>query len=449
MAEGMKSTASDWIAEIPTSWEIRALRGLASFGKGLAITKEDLTEDGVRVISYGQIHSKLNLGVHTAEELYRRVSKAAASLSPNSKLEFGDLVFADTSENEEGLGNAAYIDCGEEAWAGYDAIICRIVSDRLTSKYFAYLVSSDCWRQQLRARAMGVKVFHVTQSQLKRTSVLVPPIDEQLAITRLLDEKTKLMNACIKTLEEQIGLLERYRKSLIHEAVTKGLDRSVPMRPSGIDWIGDMPEGWHLIPLKYLATITGGFAFDSDDFKTYGAYRLLRGINVAVGKTRWDDTVYLDQARKDILKNYQLHAGDLVFGLDRPWIGEGLRSALIRPNDGTCYLVQRVAKITAGNRTTNNYLLYALDLESVRSALECQTTGVSVPHISTFQLGSIPIALPSLTEQDNILTYIQQKTARIDTLLTAKREQIDILKKRRQSLIYEYVTGKRRVGEET
>lgn len=81
--------------------------------------------------------------------------------------------------------------------------------------------------------------------------------------------------------------------------------------------------------------------------------------------------------------------------------------------------------------------------------MECQTTGVSVPHISTFQLGSIPIALPSLTEQDNILTYIQQKTARIDTLLTAKREQIDILKKRRQSLIYEYVTGKRRVGEET
>lgn len=440
MAGGMKDSGIEWVGEIPEEWRMGRIAHRYSLTLGKMVESE--TEDSSKELLPYLCAANLKWGgVDTSVQKEMWFNKAEQT---ELELREGDVLIT-----EGGSVGTACIYHGEMGRCFFQNSVIRARGeDTVANEFLAYWLETVCSSGYLDTVCNKATISHYTKDKVSKTPMPSVPRSAVVAIVAALNEQCGKLSSALKTLEEQVDVLERYRRSLIHEAVTKGLDHSVPMRPSGIDWIGDIPEDWQLIPLKYLATIIGGFAFDSDDFKTDGAYRLLRGINVAVGKTRWDDTVYLDQARQNILSSYRLRSGDLVFGLDRPWIGEGLRSAIVKSADDPSYLVQRVAKITAGSKTTNEFLFYTLDLESVKSALECQTTGVSVPHISTFQLGSIPIALPSLAEQEAILSFIREKTIRIDTLLAAKREQIDILKKRRQSLIYEYVTGKRRVGEE-
>jgi len=130
-----------------------------------------------------------------------------------------------------------------------------------------------------------------------------------------------------------------------------------------------------------------GFAFKSTDFKKEGKYRLLRGINLSVGNTRWDDTVYVDEMPEKCV-SFQILKGDVLIGLDRPWISEGIRVA-IYDDDGDTYLVQRVLRIRETAAITKEYIALLLRSNLFRDAVEGETTGISVPHISPGQVGSV------------------------------------------------------------
>ena len=180
----MKDSGVAWIDNIPKDWAIIPLKMVAEYRKGLSITKADLSETGIPVVSYGQIHSKLNSGTHLSDNLIRFVSPSYLSSNPSSIGKYGDLLFADTSEDYEGIGNAVYLDTSECVFAGYHTIIVRPTID-MERKYLAYLCRSDCWRSQLRARAFGIKVYSVTQTMLKSVSILLPPTSEQQKIVSI------------------------------------------------------------------------------------------------------------------------------------------------------------------------------------------------------------------------------------------------------------------------
>ena len=119
----MKDSGVEWISQIPTDWQVKRLKEQFSFGKGLPITKADLVDSGVAVISYGQIHAKSNTGTHLAESLLRYVPKTFLETNPSAILRKGDIVLADTSEDLDGIGNAALMDIDETVFAGYHTII--------------------------------------------------------------------------------------------------------------------------------------------------------------------------------------------------------------------------------------------------------------------------------------------------------------------------------------
>ena len=214
----LKDSDIEWVGKIPEYWEVKKTKYCFEFGKGLPITKENLEDSGISVISYGQIHSKQNNGTSVNSSLIRFVNESYLRTNPLSLVHKNDFIFADTSEDLDGCGNCVYIDTKEPIFAGYHTIIFR--SKQPDAKYFAYLFLTDCWRSQIRKVASGVKLFSITQKILKETSVIIPPLSEQKEIANYLDEKCSEIDAVIADKQKQLETLDEYKKSLIFEYVT-------------------------------------------------------------------------------------------------------------------------------------------------------------------------------------------------------------------------------------
>lgn len=221
----MKNSGVEWIPFIPATWAVEPLKANFEFGKGLPITKEDLRETGEPVISYGQIHAKFNTGTTTRPELLRFVSSSFVETNPQSLTQRGDFIFADTSEDTDGCGNCAYIDTDYPVFAGYHTIIARPKNEKI-GKYFAYLFRTDYWRNQIRCRVAGIKLFSITLKILAHNTVIIPPVQEQQRIAAYLDEKCADIDALIAIKRGKIEELKEYKKSLIYEAVTGKIDLS-------------------------------------------------------------------------------------------------------------------------------------------------------------------------------------------------------------------------------
>ena len=169
----MKDCGVEWIDTIPENWKVVPMKALFSFGKGLPITKDNLTEAGIPVISYGQIHARWNSGVTTHKDLFRFVDAFYLETNAQSLVKKGDFIMADTSEDREGCGNCAYIDTDDVIFAGYHTIILHSLSQS-ENKYHAYLFLTDSWRSQIRKVVSGVKLFSVSRRILGSCSVIVP-----------------------------------------------------------------------------------------------------------------------------------------------------------------------------------------------------------------------------------------------------------------------------------
>ena len=215
----MKESGIEWIETIPEGWEVAPFKSVFSLGKGLSITKADLVEAGIPVISYGQIHSKLNTGTHIKDELIRFVPDTFLGSNVDALVKKGDVIFADTSEDLEGCGNCIYIDRDDTLFAGYHTIIARNQTKE-HNNYFSYLFQTDCWRKQIRSVVNGVKLFSVPQKTLSATSIIIPSVETQIAIGEYLDAKCGEIDALISLKQSKIDSLKEYKKSIIYEYIT-------------------------------------------------------------------------------------------------------------------------------------------------------------------------------------------------------------------------------------
>lgn len=215
----MKNTSISGLAQIPKSWKVIPLKALFSFSKGLSITKSDLTDEGIKVISYGQIHSKSCDGVHVTNELIRFTENEFKSC--NSLAKCGGFIFADTSEDLEGCGNAIYIT--DEVYGGYHTVVLNPKEEH-DYRYLAYLFKTDAWRTELRKQLTEVKVFSITQFALKNMHVILPSYEEMVQIADFLDSKCLKINESVERSNKIIQKLEEYKKALIYNAVTGKID---------------------------------------------------------------------------------------------------------------------------------------------------------------------------------------------------------------------------------
>ncbi len=215
----LKDSGVVWIGDIPEHWEVKRFRYIFNLDKGLTITKENLIDEGIPCVNYGEIHSKYGFEVNPDIHDLKCVEKEYSFISPSSLLKKGDFVFADTSEDIEGSGNFTYLNSDKETFAGYHTIIAK-PKIKLFARFLAYAFDSLPFRNQIRSSVKGVKVFSITQTILKELFVWLPPIDEQKQISSYLDNQSAKIDKAISLQQKQIEKLKEYKTVLIDNAVT-------------------------------------------------------------------------------------------------------------------------------------------------------------------------------------------------------------------------------------
>ena len=216
----MKDSGVEWIGDIPEHWEIIRFRNAFRFNKGLNITKENLNdEQGILCLNYGEIHSKYGFEFIPNVHPLKFVDESYLKNNQKSLLNDGDFVFADTSEDIEGSGNFSYINGQDLVFAGYHTLIAK-PKINFNSRFIAYVLDSSAFRNQVRLRVKGVKVFSITQAILKTTFIWLPTEQEQNEIVKYLDEKMQKFNNAKIAYQTQIHRLKEYKNILINQAVT-------------------------------------------------------------------------------------------------------------------------------------------------------------------------------------------------------------------------------------
>lgn len=439
MERQMKRSNADWIPEIPDGWEALPLKSAFKLGKGLSITKANLRDAGEPVISYGQIHAKDANGTSIKQNHIRYIDCDDPSLSDSSLAREGDIIVADTSEDLEGCGNAVYVNM-PEVYAGYHCVLLRNAG-KVNGKFLAYQMQTDAWRSQIRKGIMAVKVYSVTQTVLSRTSIVVPPADEQNLIADFLDSKCITLDKLAGNLEAQIAKLDEYKKALITQAVTKGLDPDVPMKDSGVSWIGQMPEDWRLSKLKYEAQLSPKCSISSlraDDMVGYAPMECIKaGFFIPNARSL--------QSLPDSLTPFQ--EGDIVIAKVTPCFENGNIAVMTDIESGIGFGSSELFVMRATSIETR-FLFYWLQGEGFRQEAISTMTGMGgLKRVSSAYMREAPIFVPATETQCDIVAYLDEKCAAIDSLKTNLQAKLTKLAEYKKSLIFDYVTGKKEVPE--
>jgi type I restriction enzyme S subunit len=316
-------------------------------------------------------------------------------------------------------------------------------TSEIDPRFFHFAIRSNNYVAFFGKASDGVRIgqWDLSKSRMKEIPFFIPSPPEQTAIATFLDDKTAKIDRAIAQKEQLIALLKERKQIIIQNAVTKGLDPDVKMKDSGVEWIGEIPEHWEVTRLGYHMNVLSGYAFPSSGFTNAGV-KLLRGINVGVDKIRWDETVFWPDTKIKGLEQYFLKAGDIVVGMDRPLIGKGMRVSNIEENDLPCLLLQRVTRLQAHKKLSQEYLALILQNQDFVNYFLPILSGVSVPHISPTQIQEYPIGLPSKVEQEQIIQFVNQESTKIDQAISLQQTQIEKLKEYKATLIDSAVTGK-------
>ncbi len=429
----MKDSGVPWLGQVPDHWDL--LPAFAVY-KERGVKNVGLVEKTVLSLSYGRIIVK-------PEEKLRGL--VPESFETYQIVEPGNIIVRTTDlQNDK---KSLRIGHAKDRGIITSAYMCLETTDKVDNEFgYQYLNAYDLLKI-IYGYGSGLRQ-NLDFKDIKRMPVLVPPKDEQTAIVRFLDHSDRRIRRYIRAKQKLIKLLEEQKQAIIHRAVTRGLDPDVRLKPSGVEWLGDVPEHWEVTRLGRVVDLITGFPFKSEGFtQEEEDIKLLRGINISPGRLRWNDVVYWSSADSRKYAAFDLRVGDIVLGMDRPIIQSGTRVASVEDSDLPALLLQRVARIRPKSEFRTNFLMLLLVGKSFAEYLAPIFTGISVPHLSPEQIRSFRAPLPPLDEQDKILAWTATDTKKLGIAVEQARQEIELLREYRTRLIADVVTGKLDVRE--
>ena len=440
MAEQMKPSGIDWIKDIPSSWEINKVKYLATepgtlFLDGDWIESDVIEESGIRYLTTGNVGAGF----------YKEQGSGYISEKTFSELHClnvypGDLMI---SRLNEPIGRSCIIPDTESRYVvAVDNVILR-PNANYNKKFIMYGMNSDGYAEHANMIARGATMSRISRSQLGQFWLAFPNIEEQQAIADFLDKECTQIDSIAADLERQIALLQQYKKSLITETVTKGLDKSVPMKDTGVEWIGQIPEHWDVEPIKYRVTFHNGDRGENYPTKSELQSEGIPFINA--GHLEGDglnmaNMDYISEEKYRIMGGVKLRSGDILYCL-RGSVG---KNAIVDMNQGT---VASSLVAIRSVRISAEYLYYCLNSHIEEVQRYWWDNGTAQPNLSADNLGKYKICIPPVEEQKAIVKYLNNICSQIDNLIIGKKKQLSTIQQHKKSLIYEYVTGKKRVKE--
>ena len=395
----MKDSGAEWIKEIPANWELSKIGAL-----------------------YTQRNEKVSdkdyppLSVTMKGILPQLATAAKTDDGDNRKLvRIGDFAINSRSDRRGS--------CGISPYDGSVSLINTILTPRkkMHPGYYNWLFHTTLFADEFYKWGHGIvdDLWTTRWQEMKRILVPVPPYETQTAIASYLDTQCAKIDEIIAQAKASIEDYKQWKASIIYEAVTKGLDPNVEMKDSGIEWIGRMPAHWTAPALKHLCTMQAGKNLISEQISTSGRY-----------------PVYGGNGQRGYYSDYNVNGNFLLVGR------QGALCGNVHCVSGKFWATEH-AVVTTPSKITNisylYYLLIAMDLNQYASNSAAQP-GLSVGNILT-----VKTLLPPIDEQVRISEFLDNCCPRIDEVITEKQSLIDDLESYKKSLIYEVVTGKRRV----
>lgn len=423
----MKDSGIEWIGQIPEEWEINPLLSLFKERKCKNI---NLKESNVLSLSYGKIIKR---------DVETNMGLLPESFETYNIVEYGNIILRLTDlQNDKTSLRTGLVTRRGIITSAYITIESK---NDVQSSFFSYLLHTYDILKVFYMMGNGVRQ-NLKFAELSRLPLLIPPLNEQQRIADYLDAQCARIDETMELVRQSKEKLRAYKLSLITEAVTKGLDPDVPMKDSGIPWIGEIPAGWEVVPLKKQLDSIVDYRGKTPEKTEFGIF-LVTAKNIKNGKIDYSlsqeyvsEKDYLSIMRRGLPKK-----GDLLFTTEAP-LGE---VALVDKEN--IALAQRVIKFRVKNNILYNiFLKYWIISSGFQFFLQSLSTGSTAEGIKASKIFMLPLVLPPLPEQQRIAAYLDEKCARIDTLLAEKDELLDKLAEYKKSLIFECVTGKREVA---
>ncbi len=412
-----KQTGSPWIGKIPSHWESKRLRFVCEFRNGYTPSKAnpDFWTDGT--IPWYRMEDIRDSGRHLKEAKQYVTEEAVKG---GGLFDAGSFILATTAT----IGEHAVLIVDSLANQQFTNLKIRkslnAVVDNEFFFYFLYVIDDYCKSTTKTATFAAVNI-----DDLKNFEVAIPPLQEQHRIVNYINNAISTYDAVISTQERRIALLEELKQSVITEAVTHGINPNATLRPSGIDWIGNIPQHWEKLRFKNFITL---ITTPSISEQKIG----LENIESNSGNFIETDSEYEGNG-------FEFQVNDVVYGKLRPYLRKVWKATFSGNAVGDFYVFR------CKSNSISSFLQYLLLSDGFTKIANSSTFGAKMPRVSSEFILSLHYFLPPLSEQQEIVAYIESKIKPIDASIAKAKREIELLKELKQSVITEAVTGKIKV----
>lgn len=409
----MKDSGVEWIGKIPLNWNISKIDQLYT-PRNTKVS--DIEYQPLSVTMQGivpQLESAAKTNAHDSRKLVMK----------------GDFAINSRSDRRGS--------CGISEYTGSVSLINTVLKPKedMNARYYNWLFHASMFSDEFYRWGHGIvdDLWSTGWQEMKKISIPSPSLQEQHKIADFLDQKCSEIDALAADIQTQIETLEEYKKSVITEAVTKGLDPNVEMKDSGVEWIGKIPANWTVIKIKYLSNeVNQKMLMNTESMYSYLGLENLKSYSDEIIKTETD---YDEGIQKFC------HKGNVLFSKLRPYLAK----VMICPYD--TFATSEFLELSPSEFVCDaNYLKYSMLNSLFINEVNLSTYGAKMPRADASYIKNIKICITNLDEQHRIADFLDQKCSEIDQTISEKQQQLETLAEYKKSLIYECVTGKREIA---
>ncbi len=439
------SSSVPGLCAVPAHWKVKQLGRIGYFLKGTGGTRSDNAATGRPCVRYGDIYTKYNYHIRDAVTF---ISEAA--VSAYTPIRFGDTLFAGSGETLDDIGKSV-VNLVQGAHCGGDVIVLRPSRYLVDPEYFGYAMESAPARYQKACSGRGVTVMHIYVSELRNVIVALPPLDEQKVISSFLDHHTSMINTLIDKTENLIERLQEKRQALVNETVTRGLlpeenrkaglDPCPKLKPSGVEWLDEIPEHWNVARLSTWATINDEQLPETTDADFEMRYIDIGSVDPDRGTVSSRRVLFEDAPSR---ARRVARVGDTIVSTVRTYL-RGI--ATLHSAEDDTVVSTGFAVLRPKESLSPAFLGYVAGSPRFVAAVCARSVGVSYPATNASEIGTIVVALPDRNEQQAIAEVLSREIAQIDDVISKSQILIERLHEKRQALITAAVTGQIDVRE--
>lgn len=412
--ESYKDSGVEWLGEVPYCWDVKKVKNIFHL----------IAEPAAKNNQCELLSVYTDIGVKPRAELEERGNKASTT-DGYWIVKKGDIVVNKLLAWMGAIGLSEYDGVTSPA---YDILRPH---QQINGKFFHYLFRTPLCLSEFKKNSRGIMDMRLRLyfEELGNIYIPFPSYPEQQKIAQFLDDKTAKIDQAVDLAEKQIALLKEHKQILIQNAVTRGLNPDVPLKDSGVEWIGQVPEHWDVKKLKFVLTLSNKKEESKNSNKRYIG---MENIESFTGKIN-DTSLIAEGIANSFYKD------EILFGKLRPYLAK----SYLADFNGICsteFLVYRSTKVLDNRFALNIFLSY-----SFIDAVNASTYGSKMPRANVEFISNMFLAIPPLPEQKQIIDYLDTQTAKIDQAIALKTAHIEKLKEYKSVLINDAVTGKVRV----